>query len=318
MFRNTKVQISALLAAVLVAGGLLALHWAQPSSAGPDGDASGGFAGRVQGAGNPIAGSTVTLYVAGDDKPTQVAQGKSGEDGTFTLDVGVDKLNGAADKVLYLVARGGTPKGIAEKGANDAIALLSVLGTKLPKTATVNELTTVASTFTAARFIDGEAISGKRLGLGIAAGNAPNLVDPETGSWGKVLLDPLNSTQTTALANLNTLGCLLAAFNTQSDNAWRERFLKATTPIGGRTPKTSLEAIGAIARRPWANTKELYALFDEAYPQPKDGARRKAPFLPYLAYTPQDFALSLCFSGDMLLAAAGESTGRFGCWPLHP
>jgi hypothetical protein len=257
MFRKTTVQVSALLAAVLVAGGLLALYWAEPSSAGPDRDASGGFAGKVQTAGGPIAGSTVTLYAAGEGKPVQLDQGKSGEDGRFTLDVGADKLKGAADKVLYVVARGGTPKGTAGKGANDAIALLSVLGTKLPKTATINELTTVASTFTAARFIDGEAISGKPLGLRIAAGNTPNLVDPETGGWGKVLLDPLNSTQTTALANLNTLGCLLAAFNTQSDNAWRERFLKATTPIGGRTPKTSLEAIGAIARRPWANTKEL-------------------------------------------------------------
>ena len=46
---------------------------------------------------------------------------------------------------------------------------------------TVNEPTTVASVFTAARFIDGEAISGHALGLRIAAGNAPNLVDPVTG-----------------------------------------------------------------------------------------------------------------------------------------
>src|SRR5262249_787149 len=77
LLRNTKVLMSALLAAVLVAGGLLALHWAQPPSAGQDGGASGGFAGRVQGAGSPIAGSTVTLYAAGDGKPTQLAQGKS-------------------------------------------------------------------------------------------------------------------------------------------------------------------------------------------------------------------------------------------------
>src|SRR5262245_10067830 len=124
MFRNTTVQTSALLAAVLVAGSLLALPWAQTCRAGADGDASGRFAGRVQSAGSPIAGSTVTLYVAGDGKPTQLAQGKSGEDGTFTLDVGAEKLKGAADKVLYLVARGGTPKGTADKGANDAIALL--------------------------------------------------------------------------------------------------------------------------------------------------------------------------------------------------
>jgi hypothetical protein len=68
------------------------------------------------------------------------------------------------------------------------------LGSELPKTVTVNELTTVASAFTAARFINGESISGKSLGLRIAAGNVPNLVDPVTGAWGKVLLDPLNST----------------------------------------------------------------------------------------------------------------------------
>jgi hypothetical protein len=39
-----------------------------------------------------------------------------------------------------------------------------------------------------------ESISGKPLGLRSAAGNAPNLEDPETGGWGQVLLDPLNST----------------------------------------------------------------------------------------------------------------------------
>jgi hypothetical protein len=306
MFRNTKVQMSALLAAVLMAGGLLALHWAQPSSAGPDENASGGFAGRVQGAGSPIAGSTVTLYAVADGKPTQFAQGKSGQDGTFTLVVGSDKLKSAVDKMLYLVARGGTPKAAGAKGPNDAIALLAVLGTTLPKTVTVNELTTVASTFTAARFINGESISGKALGLRIAAGNAPNLVDPETGGWGKVLLDPLNSTQTTTLANLNTLGSLVSAFFTVDDDGWRARFFKSATPPDGATPKNTLEAMANIARRPWVNAKELYALFDEAYPQPKDGSRRKAPFVPYLAWSPPDFVLSLCFAGGGTCA-----NGRF-------
>ncbi len=66
--------------------------------------------------------------------------------------------------MLYLVAKGGTPKAGGARAANDALALMSVLGTSLPKTVTVNELTTVASAFTAARFINGEAISGKPLG----------------------------------------------------------------------------------------------------------------------------------------------------------
>jgi hypothetical protein len=286
-YLGSVLVLSAVLAAILIATS------SQPprADAAPGGN---GFAGRVQCASGPIAGSTVTLYAADDGNPMQLAQGKTGDDGTFKLDVDAEKLKGA-DKVFYVVARGGTPK--SGKGPNDAIALLTVLGTTLPKAVTINELTTVASTFTAARFIQGEAISGKPLGLRIAAGNVPNLVDPETGGWGNVVLDPLNSTQTTSLANLNTLGSLLTAYFTVADDAWRARFLKAATPPSGVTPKNTLEAMAGIARAPWAAPKELYALFDESYPQPKDGSRRSAPFVPYLAYVPDDFCLSLCFSG---------------------
>ena len=235
----------------------------------------------------------MTLYVTAPNAPTQLARGKTDENGAFNLNV--DQT--PADRVLYLVAKGGTPQAAADKSPNDAIALMAVLGTELPKTVTVNELTTVASTFTEARFINGEAITGNPLGLRIAAGNVPNLVDSETGGWGKVILDPLNSTQTTTLANLNTLGSLISAFFTVANDDWHARFLKAATPTGGATPKNTLEAMAGIARTPWANPKELYALFDEAYPQPADGSRRKAAFVPYLAYVPDDFVLMLCFAG---------------------
>src|SRR5262245_55648735 len=109
MFRNPKALMTAVLAAALSAGVLLAVCWSQPAGA-PAADTSGRLAGKVQGAGSPIAGSAVTLYAAGEGRATELAQGKTGDDGTFKLDVGADKLKGAADKVLYLVARGGTPK----------------------------------------------------------------------------------------------------------------------------------------------------------------------------------------------------------------
>jgi hypothetical protein len=48
MFRKATVQMSALLVAVPVAGGLLALHWTRPTSAGAGGDALDGFAGKVR------------------------------------------------------------------------------------------------------------------------------------------------------------------------------------------------------------------------------------------------------------------------------
>src|SRR5262249_40014895 len=159
------------------------------------------------------------------------------------------------------------------------------------------ELTTVASTFTAARFIDGEAISGKPLGLRIAAGNAPNLVDPTTGGWGKVLLDPINSTQTTTLANLNTLGSLLSAFFTVADDGARAAGGHARTPHR-RRPGT-VAALGPTGNPP-------YAFSAQPSLHPRGGSRRKAPFVPYLAWSPPDFVLSLCFAGGGVYA-----NGRF-------
>ena len=102
--------------------------------------------------------------------------------------------------------------------------------------------------------------------------------------------------------HLDTLGSLISAFSTVADDDWRARFFKAATPPGGATPKNTLEAMAGIARAPWAEPKELYALFDEAYPQPKDGSRRTAPFVPYLAYAPPDFALMLAFAGGGMYA----------------
>ena len=258
------------------------------------------IAGEVQTGGGPLANSTVTLWAASAGEPKQLAQTKSRSDGRF--EVRTAETPGK-DVVLYVVAKGGLAT-IKQGGRdNPGVALLTVLGNKRPSKVVINEMTTVASAFTAARFIKGESISGNPLGLRIAAGNAPNLVDPATGGWGKVLLDPLNSTQTTTLASLNTLGSLITAFATTSNDGWRARFLKTATLADGPTPKNTLEAMASIAREPWADPKTLYALFDEAYPQPKDGSRRAAPFAPYLAYVPDDFALSLCFAGGGVYSA---------------
>ncbi|HXJ36767.1 MAG TPA: hypothetical protein VMS22_22250 [Candidatus Eisenbacteria bacterium] len=259
--------------------------------------------GQVLGGGAPIVNSTVTLWAASVGAPKQLAQAHTGADGRFALSAA-----GAPEKdvVLYLVAKGGRPTVSKTAADNPAIALMTMLGAKPPGNLTINELTTVASVFTAARFMNGESISGNPLGLRIAAGNAPNLVDPVTGGWGKVLLDPLNSSMTTTMANLDTLGSLITAYFTVADDAWRARFLKAATPPSGVTPKNTLEAMAGIARAPWVAPKELYALFDEAYPLPAPDGRRKAPFAPYLVYVPDDFALSLCFSGG-----GDYANGRF-------
>jgi hypothetical protein len=261
--------------AAFIAAGLLAQMI--PSTA----QAATRIEGQVQIGGGALAGSTVSLWAASADAPARLAQVQSDADGRFV--VSVDATPSGVSS-LYLVASGGTPAVSKAGGDNKGIDLLAVLGNDPPPKVVVNELTTVASAFTNARFIKGESISGNPLGLKIAAGNVPNLIDPATGGWGKVILDPLNSTQTTTLANLDTLGSLIAAFATVANEDWRLRFLKATTATGGVTPKNTLEAMAGIAREPWAAPKDLYTLFDEAYPQPKDGSRRAAPFVPYLSF----------------------------------
>jgi hypothetical protein len=201
--------------------------------------------GRVLIGGTPVRKSNVTLWEASVGAPKVLNETKTNDDGRFEV-----HLKGAhSGSVIYLLAKGGEPKASKAAGNNPAIALLTVLGSDASQSVVINELTTVASAFTNARFINGVSISGNPLGLRIAAGNVPNLVDPVTGGWGKVILDPLNSTQTTALANLDTLGSLITAFVTVASDDWRTRFFKASTPTNGTTPTNTLEALAVRCRR---------------------------------------------------------------------
>lgn len=250
------------------------------------------ISGKVLLAKKPVAKATVQFFATSEGTPKLLSETKTDDKGSFKLNA--KKLENST--AYYIVA----------KATNNAVTLVLLLGSDFPKEVTVNEMTTVASSFTAARFINGESISGKALGLKIAAGNVPNLVDPVTGNWGKVLLDPLNSTQTTTLATINTLGSLISAYGTFASSDWKSRFLQASNTTTGTTPKSTFEAMAGIAKAPWVNSNTLFNLFNEVYPQPADGSRRNAPFIPYLTYTPDDFTLSLCFAGGGMCA-----NGRF-------
>ena len=254
--------------------------------------------GQVEIGGSPVAGSTVTLWAASSDAPKEIGQTRTGSGGQFVLTSG----SAPHGDVLYITAQGGRPTISTGNADESGLVLLALLGDKPPAKLVVNELTTVASAYTADRFITGDAISGNPLGLHIAAGNVPNFVDLTTGGWGNTLLDPLNSTQTTTLATFDTLGSLITAYATVADNNWRARFFADATASGLSAPADTMQAMAGIDRKSWANPQDLYALFDAAYPQPADGSRRAAPFLPYLLYAPNDFALSLCFAGGGMYA----------------
>jgi hypothetical protein len=248
------------------------------------------LSGSVLLGGAPVVDSAVALWVAGAAAPEKLGETRTQSNGEFAF----PNIDVSGPVVHYVVANGGRP---AKGGEGSGLALLALLGEKTPEHIIVNEFTTVASAFTAAQFIQGESISGNPLGLRIAAMNVPNFVNLETGSWGGVVIDPLNSDRSTTLATFDTLASLITAAATVASDDWRSRFFQAATPTGGETPSNTLGAMANIARESWAHPKELFALFDEMYPQAKDKTRRAAPFVPYLSYAPDDFALMLCFAG---------------------
>ena len=216
------------------------------------------------------------------DAPQQLGQTRTGADGGFTLSSTAP--TGAA--TLYLIAKGGQPQANAQGGDNPAIALMTVIGRNAPATVTINEMTTVASVWTHAQFLNGTAIKGPSLSLRIAAGNVPNFVDLQTGGWGTTIQDPLNSGQTPTMANFATLAYALAGCVTRVTPDACPKLYTAATPPKGDAPNDTLMAAQSIARYPWYLPERLFALLGQLYPIPPGKNMRAVPFMPYLSFAP--------------------------------
>src|SRR5271155_235078 len=265
--------------------------------------------GQVLGGGAPIAQSTVTLMQASAGTPKQLAQTKSDGNGNFAI-----HGTGAPDSSLYLVATGGVPAANKAAGDNPAIALIAVLGSKPPARVVINEMTTVASVWTNAQFLDDTTLEGQPLSLRIAAGNVPNFVDLQTGGWGAAIQEPLNGGQTPTMSNFATLADVLAGCVTliRSD-ACSSLFYAATSPKN-EYPKDTLAAAENIARYPWYQPEKLFGLLNYLYPAPQDHNLRSVPFMPYLNFTPSAWVLPLKFDGGGLRAGGKgmfDSEGNF-------
>jgi DNA-binding beta-propeller fold protein YncE len=241
----------------------------------------------------------VTLWAANAGEPRQLAQARANSDGRFELG-SQDTLG--ADVTLYLVAKGGEPAINRGGGDNPAIALLTVLGNTPPPKVVINEMTTVASVWTHNQFIDGTSIKGHALGLKISAANVPNFVDLQSGGWGTTIQDPLNSGQTTTMANFATLSSLLAGCTTQVRPDACSSLFAAATPPSGKSPTDTLTAAQSVARNAAYEPGRLFALLDIFYPVPQGKTLRRTPYMPYLSYAPSAWVLPLKFTGGGLSA----------------
>ena len=189
------------------------------------------LAGTVLGGGAPIVASTVTLWSTGETGgPTRLAQSHTDAAGRFKLSA--PGQHGGSPSVFYVVAKGGHPASSAGDASNDAIALMTVLGATPPARITINELTTVASVWTSAQFLDGAASAVLR------SASASPRTTCQISSTSKPAATalrsrmPLNSTETPTMANLATLSSLLAGCTTEvRDDACQSLF--AAVRAGG-------------------------------------------------------------------------------------
>jgi hypothetical protein len=271
--------------------------------------------GQVLSGGAPVERATVTLWAATAGPPVQLARAVTGADGRCTLN---SAAASAKDASLYLIAEGGRSSAQKAAGDNDRMLLMTVLGSELPSSVVINELTTIASVWTHAQFFDGAAIQGHALGLRIAAANVPNLVDRTTGGLGVVIQDSLNSSQTATLATFNTLANLLAGCTTRARGDACDAFFGAATPPGGMAPTDTLTAVQNIARNPSHQAEKLFALLDDFYPVPAGKLWREVPFIPYLSFAPSAWTLSLVYAGGGMNSLGGIAIdGEGNMWSAN-
>ena len=138
------------------------------------------------------------------------------------------------------------------------VEFVAILGPNLPPSITINELTTVAASYSMAQFYKSGVISSNSFGLQIAAGMNDNIVTSATGESSSVLLTSPNADETNSLRSTRSLANLLAAC--VHNRRVTVRFLTLTRPPRGGVPRNTAQALANLARNPGQNVESIYSL----------------------------------------------------------
>jgi hypothetical protein len=291
---KVRLLCGALLLATVVAGCGAGSSFRDGSTANP---ASLTIQGKIRGGQQPVTGSTVQLYAAGNSGYGAGAQAllstpvTTDQYGNFNIPNGDYNCQTSAGgqplpatAQTYLVATGGNP-GLAPGTNNSAIALLAALGPCSGLSAStyvdVDEVTTVASVWPLAPFLGSGAqvgtVPGNTQGLATAFANVGNLVTNATGQAPGTSVPP---GVTIPVAEINTLADILAPCVNSAGATGCSALFAAATPPGGSAPTNTLDAALDIALNP---SNDVAALFNLMTPA--------APFEPALASAPASWSL---------------------------
>ncbi|CAA0126243.1 Virginiamycin B lyase [Halioglobus japonicus] len=241
------------------------------------------IAGSLLSGGLPVVSSTVSVY-SSSDGAAALGEGSTDDTGAFEFSY---KEPADSSAVIYLTSKGGKIAAQAQD-VPATFVLASVLGAEPQmSTITINELTTVASAFALAQFVDGPTLKGNSIGLEMAPRLLRNLVNMETGEAGATITNNANDPKSTfsALRTLNELGNLLASCAT--DAAVCRSILQLTLPLDGTVAQDTFRAMANLAKTPWLNPVPLFNLVTANVYQPDLGLN-----------APTAWTLSLLFNGD--------------------
>jgi len=191
----------------------------------------------------PLADVDITLFEATPARPTVLGRATTNAFGQFTI----TSPQNTSSSIFYVSA---------DVGAG--VEFVAILGPNLPAAVTVNELTTVAASYSMAQFYKTGVISGNSFGLQIAAGMNDNIVATATGESSTVLLTSPNADQTNSLRSTRSLANLLAAC-VQNRRVTNE-FFRLTKPPRGRVLRNTAEALANLARNPGQNVEQIFVL----------------------------------------------------------
>lgn len=226
-------------------GAFLLLAWSW--MAGGDMVTAAELTGLVQrgGTGTPrlISGATVTLYEATTDQPVAVGTATTDDNGEFSITTPSNQ----SSSIFFVSAE-------VKRG----VEYVAILGPTLPTSVTINELTTVAASYSMAQFYRTGVIAGEAFALQIAAGMNDNLVDVVTGESSSVMLSSPNADQTHSLRMTRGLSNLLAVCSENFLLRWA--FLGLTKPAIGLPARSLPEAMANLARDPGQNVVPIFLL----------------------------------------------------------
>ena len=191
----------------------------------------------------PLANVNVTLYEATTAQPKALGQATTNTSGQFVISSPKDTTS----SIFY-----------ASADIRKGVELVTILGPDLPFSTTINELTSVAASYSMAQFYKTEVISGNSFGLRIAAGMNNNIVSPATGKSSPVLLTSPNADETNSLRSTRSLANLLAAC--VHDPSVTASFLDLTKPPHGTLPHDTAQAMAYLARNPGENVEQIFQL----------------------------------------------------------